>query len=516
MSLQEIQLAADELPVAIWMGKVPTGDVVYINRAFREVLGIEPPAGAARGAFVEPYGVHLPDGSKYPENRMPFERAIRARETVVVDDLVIHRRDGRRVYLRVFAKPLFDDLGELTHVLEAFTDITREVEAERARAQGDRRLARSQRLESIGQLVAGIAHDFNNLLTVTKLAVSQLLASEKDDAKRDALGDVETVTDSAIALVKNLLGFAGRQQQVLAPTDVVPIAESVVELARRTFDRRINLRLEGDPSAWLRGDRTQIEQVLMNLLVNARDAITGAGHVTVSFRTRELAAGEIEGCAPGKWIVLEVTDDGSGIDPAIRDRIFEPYFTTKSFGPVKGTGLGLSTVHGIVQAHHGAIEALSHAPRGTTLRVALPACDPLASESRPASARKLRASTGAPGRLVLVVDDERLVRAATARTLESLGWHVLEAEGGEAALELFDRHAKELAAVVLDMIMPGMPPRDVLAAMFGRRADVPVLVVTGTSMSDEVRALLEAGVRGCLAKPFDDEQLADALASIVD
>ncbi len=512
MSVETIQLAADELPVAIWMGKVPSGDVVYVNREFRVVLGIEPPPGAARGGFVEPYGVHTPDGAKYPEDKMPFERAIKARATVVVDDIVIHRRDGRKVYLRVFAKPLFDDNGEMTHVLEAFTDITREVEAEQARAEGERRLARAQRLESIGQLVAGIAHDFNNLLTVTKLAVSQLLGSEKDSAKREALVDVETVTDSAIALVKNLLGFAGRQQHVLAPTDAVPVVQSVVELARRTFDKRIALRFEGDESAWVRGDRTQLEQVVMNLLVNARDAITGAGSVVVSVRTRELAAGEIDGCAAGKYVVLEVTDDGSGIDPSIHDRIFDPYFTTKTFGPVKGTGLGLSTVHGIVRTHGGVALALDAKPRGATMRIALPACEPLAPESRPASARKL---PHARGGLVLVVDDERLVRAATARALESLGWRVLEAEGGDEALALFDRHEKELAAVVLDMIMPGTPPRDVLAAMLATRADIPVLLVTGTSTGDEIRALLDAGVRGCLAKPFDEAQLGEALAAIV-
>src|SRR5437868_2097582 len=136
----ELQTAAEELPVAIWMGKVPGGEVVYVNAEFRTMLGLDEPPEAGRGGFVEPYGVHTREGSKYPESAMPFERCIAAKKTVVIDDLVVHRRDGRRVYLRVFAKPIFDDAGTMTHVLEAFTDITREVEADAARAEGDRRL----------------------------------------------------------------------------------------------------------------------------------------------------------------------------------------------------------------------------------------------------------------------------------------------------------------------------------------------------------------------------------------
>jgi two-component system cell cycle sensor histidine kinase/response regulator CckA len=513
MSPEELDTIAGELPVAIWMGRVPTGEVVYTNRAFREVLGIEPPEGAARGAFVEPYGVHLPDGSKYPEHEMPFERAIAARTTVVIDDIVIHRRDGGRVYLRVFAKPIFDANGEMTHVLEAFTDITREVVAERARVEGDRRLSRAQRLESIGQLVAGIAHDFNNLLTVTKLAVSQLLGAEQDPVTRDTLGDVEAVTDSAIALVRSLLGFAGRPQQMLAPLEVDSVVATVVELARRTFERRIALRFEpGDEHCWMKADRVQLEQLLMNLLVNARDAISGPGNVLVKTYVQSLAKDEIEGCSAGRHVVLEVTDDGSGIDSSIRDRIFEPYFTTKTFGPNKGTGLGLSTVHGIVRGHGGVIETSPSKPRGTTMRVAIPCCEPMPDDERHKShARVLHAN----GELVLVVDDERLVRTAAARTLGSIGYRVLEADSPEQALSLFDAHEKELSAIVLDLVMPGMSAGDFYRAVCARRADLPVLIITGTAMNDDLRALLDAGVRAWLPKPFDDAQLSEALARVI-
>jgi hypothetical protein len=502
--VEDAILAAEQLPVAIWMGRVPGGEVVYVNAAFREVLGLDEPPEAGRGGFVEPYGVHQHDGSPYPEARMPFERVLAARAPVVVDDLVIHRRDGRKVYLRVFAKPLFDGDGNITHVLEAFTDITREVEAERARAEGERKLARAQRLESIGQLVMGIAHDFNNLLTVTKLVVSQLRFEEREGPRRSALGDVEAVTDSAIALIKNLLGFSERSRHVLAELEVGAVVRSVVDLARRTFDKGITVRTEVEPGAWILGDRSQIEQVMMNLLVNARDAVGTSGTIVACAQVRELAAGEIEDSPEGTYVVIEVADDGLGIDPSVRDRMFEPYVTTKTFGPIKGTGLGLSTVHGIVRTHRGYVDAVDAKPRGTVVRAAIPSV-PAPAERASVEPRPERRGREGRGALVLVVDDERLVREATVRALEAHGYRALEADGGARAIELFERHADEVDAVVLDVVMPGISADDVLREIERRKPGVKVLLVSGSAIEDG---------RAVLPKPFDEEQLVSALTKL--
>ncbi|MDQ3367217.1 MAG: response regulator [Myxococcota bacterium] len=515
LSPEELAIVSDELPVAIWMGRVPSGEVVYTNRAFREVLGIEAPPDAARGGFVAPYGVHLPDGQPYPEHLMPFERAIAARSTVVIDDLVIHRHDGRRVNLRVFAKPVFDAAGTITHILEAFTDITREVEAERARVESERKLARSLRLESIGQLVMGIAHDFNNLLTVTTLTTSRLLASSPDPDVRLGLADIDTVTTSAVALVKKLLSFATRAAQPLAAVELGAVVRSVVAISARTFDRRLALRADCAPeSTWIRGDHAQLEQVLMNLLVNARDAIRGAGTITVTTRLRALAAGEVEACPAGMYVVLEVTDDGPGMDPAIRDRIFEPYFSTKTRGPIKGTGLGLSTVLGIVRTHGGFIEAVPVVPHGTTMRVALRSYQD-GAEAVPSAEREEAAVVCGDGELILVVDDEPLVRSATARTLQSFGYRVLEAATGPEAIEVFGSQARAIAAVVLDMVMPGMSAREIYGALQSTRDDVPVVVVTGAAMNDELGALLAGGVRTWLAKPFQIARFSEVMRALV-
>jgi two-component system cell cycle sensor histidine kinase/response regulator CckA len=366
-----LALLVDELPFALWVGEVPSGEVVYTNAAFREVLGIDPPPGAARGTFVEPYGVHTLTGERYPEDQMPYERVLAARGPIVQDDLVIHRRDGRRVHLRVFAKPLFDEQGRITHVLEAFTDITREIEAERARIESERSLARSQRFDSIGQLVTGIAHDFNNLLTVTKLAVSWLHTRTMDDAQREAIQQIDAVTDSASDLIRSLVGFVRRGPQHTAPVSIEAAVKAVLEIAGRSLDPAIAVRCELDArGATVVGNISQLEQMIMNLVINAREAITGPGEVVV--RTRATAASDGPVHAGGDYVVIEVADTGCGIAPAMRDRVFEPYFTTKALGSVKGTGLGLSIVHGIVEAHGGRIEIADNEPRGSRIRVLLP------------------------------------------------------------------------------------------------------------------------------------------------
>jgi CheY-like chemotaxis protein len=382
-------------------------------------------------------------------------------------------------------------------------------------------LARSQRLDSIGQLVAGIAHDFNNLLTVTKLAVSWLRVDEKEAERRDALAQISSVTDSAIDLIKNLLGFARRGRQVAAPVSLDAAMKPVLEMASRTFDPAIVLDTDlATNGAMVMGDSSQLEHMAMNLVINARDAVAGAGSVTVRTRTRTIAAdGDQPGAVPaGHYVVLDVIDTGVGIDPAIRDRIFEPYFTTKTQGTVKGTGLGLSLVHGIVEGHLGFIEVLDNDPKGTIVRVLLPAPPAIAEAGAPHPNDAMSSSAGplprGGHRLILVVDDESLVRASTAASLRALDFRVCEVADGASAIALFRERHGEIAGVVLDMVMPGLRGRDVYTALREIQPDVRVLLVTGTSLDAEVQGVLDLGVGGWLQKPYDDRQLVTALRRI--
>ncbi len=510
--LAAIATFADALPVAVWVGRARGGEVVYINREFERILGITPPEGAARGNYVGPYGVHTPTGAPYPEDRMPFERVLRSKKTEVIDDLVVHRHDGSKVYLRVFAKPIFDDAGEVAYVVEAFTDRTREVETERSRAESEQQLQGVRRLESLGSLAGGVAHDFNNLLGIVKLVAAQLRRGESDRDRLELVRYLDDVADSAAKLTRALLGFARRGKHLSRPISVHEIAESVVELAQRTFERRILVisDLAASPDVVV-GDAAQIEQVVMNLVMNARDALPGPGRIVV--RTRREIVGESAGAGlrAGTYVVVEVEDTGTGIDAAVRDRVFEPYVSTKGAGSLKGTGLGLATVYGVAQAHGGTAEVVSSSSAGTTMKVLLPASD----EVMVAAPRRSEAPLPPGSGTILVVDDEPLVLRMTAQVLSQSGYDVMTASSGDAAVELFRASSARVRAVVLDMVMPGMDGKATYLALRSVDPDVRVLLTTGYALNHDAQGILDLGVRGFVSKPFDGDQLGQALARVL-
>ena len=510
---------ADELPVGIWVARVPTGELMYANERFHEIMGMGARDDVAAGEYAAPYGICGLDGQPYPEDRMPFVQALEAGTTVTVDDIVIHRTDGSRVNIRAFAKPVRDAAGAITHVIIAFIDITREVDAEAARAESERRLRQAQRMEAIGNLAGGIAHDFNNLLAGLKLLAAGLKATERDPDRLASFTAIDELTTRAATLTRGLLGFAGRGHHRTVPVGLNPMVSGLAEIFRRTLVgvATIETRLEAPGDAVVLGDGAQLEQVLMNLVVNARDAIesTGeVGHIVVSTRTQLVAEGEAAPVREGRWLVLEVIDDGPGIPPHLRERVFEPYFTTRTQGPSPGSGLGLATVFGLVEQHGGTIE-IDDAPggRGALVRVYLPAAgvDKLpAARARPAP----RSPAKGQG-MLLIVDDEPLVRVGMARVLRLAGYDVTEAASGAEAIEAFRADPQRFRAVVLDLVMPVMGGRATYEALRALRPDVPVLLVSGYDANDEVHALLELGVRGFLAKPCSLQDLSSAVAAII-
>ena len=502
---------ADTLPVAVWVGRAPGGEVVYVNREFEEILGLRPPEGAQRGNYVGPYGVHLPTGERYPEDQMPFERVLRSKRTEVIEDLVVHRHDGSKRYLRVFARPLLDDRGEVEFVVEAFTDKTREVEQERGREEIDRQLQAVRRLESIGSLAGGVAHDFNNLLAIVKLVAAQLRATHSEVERAALVRHLDEVADSAAKLTHALLGFARRGRRAPRPHSLGAIASSVIELAQRTFERRILVvaDLAASPDVVL-GDMTQLEQVVMNLVMNARDALAGAGTIVVRTRRERIEAGHPL-LAAGDHVVLEVEDTGRGVDPAILDRVFEPYVSTKVVGSTKGTGLGLATVFGIATAHGGTAEVARTSPDGTTMRVWLPASSAHAEPTVVSTVTGTVRGTGT----ILVIDDEPLVLQMTARTLRALGYEVLEASGGRAGVALFRAEHARVAAVVLDMSMADLDGKQTFLALRDIDPAVRAILTTGYALDREAQEILDLGVRGFVSKPYDDAQLSQAVATVL-
>jgi len=499
-----IMALGEDLPVGIWVARAPGGEEVYANRTFAQIMG----TGLVEtqvGGYAAPYGIYQRGGGLYAEDRMPFVRALREREVVVVDDITIRRRDGSAVDVRAFARPVFDPSGEvITHVIIAFFDITREVAAERSRAESEQRLQLAQRLEAIGTLAGGIAHDFNNLIFGIKLLASDLLVGEDDPERQAALALIDDITERSAALTRSLLGFARRGKHRSLAVGLSDVVGAMAEMLRRTAaGAEIELELEARDRGVVVGDQSQLEQVVMNLVGNARDAVASAGRIRVRTSDAELPS--------GPRVVLEVSDDGPGIPPEIRDRVFEPYFTTKTQGPDRGTGLGLATVYGIVELHQGTIEIdVGLDGRGTTFRASFPAAR---RPAEPLVPKQIAAPQQGAG-LVLVVDDDAIVRCAVLRAVASFGYETLEAASGAEAIELYRARGAEIAGVVLDMVMPGLSGRATYLALRELAPDVGVLLLSGYAVNEEVQAILDLGVRGYLPKPHSIEQLAAALAEL--
>ncbi len=507
----------EDLPVGIWVARAPGGQEVYTNRTFETIMGTGLRATEV-GNYTGPYGILTRDGKPYDEARLPFVRALQENKVVINDDLRIRRPDGSCVDVRATARPVIGSDGVITHVIVAFFDVTREIEAERARAESDQRLHRAQRLEAIGTLAGGIAHDFNNLIFGVKLIASDLASSEHDLKRKAAFDLIDEITERSAALTRSLLGFARRGKHRATTLGLSDVVESMSELLRRTSTgMELEIELQAHDRGALVGDQSQLEQVIMNLVGNARDAVSEVGRVVIRTRNTMLEAippKAIGVAVPGPHVVLEICDNGPGIPGDVHDRVFEPYFTTKTKGPDRGTGLGLATVLGIVELHGGSIEIDRGLDgRGTTMRVFLPATQRPAESSEPSEWWAPVAHVGSG--MLMVVDDDPIVRRAVANALDILGYATVEAQSGTDAVEIYRAHRDEIRGVVLDMVMPVMSGRATYLALRAIDQRVPVLLMSGYAVNEEVQEILDLGVKGFVAKPHSVEQLAQALAQVL-
>ena len=396
-----------------------------------------------------------------------------------------------------------DDQGRPHEILAISTDITR-------RRQLEQQFLRAQRLESIGTLAGGIAHDLNNVLAPILLS-ADLLGQRLDDP--DLRQSVETIGASArrgAELVRQVLAFArglnGRQTP-LAPVELV---RDMVAIAVDTFPKNIRIETRvADPLPAVVGDPTQLQQVLINLSVNARDAMPDGGHLTliadeVEFATPE-AAGDLDAQA-GRYVRLVVADTGTGIPPEIFDKIFDPFFTTKEFG--KGTGLGLATSRSIIKSHGGFLRVETTPGQGTRFIVHLPVATPGAAPVPAAGRDRIRPGGG---ECILVVDDEEPVRRSAGRVLEAAGYRVLLAAGGREGIARFAAHAGEVALLLTDLMMPDLDGSALITALRARRPELPVLAVSGLDAPEPSAPGVPSGM-AFLQKPFTAEELLTAVA----
>jgi signal transduction histidine kinase/CheY-like chemotaxis protein len=353
-------------------------------------------------------------------------------------------------------------------------------------------LLHAQRMEAVGTLAAGIAHDMNNVLASIR-NLGQLLL---DGDGRDDVQQIITQTERGAVLTRGLLAFSRRGQYRKHVLDLGTVLREVVPLLERTLPKTIAVKTElALDDVRVEADATQLEQVLVNLALNAKDAMQDTGTLT------------IRAAAVGGKASITVTDTGCGMDAATRGRVFEPFFTTKPLG--QGTGLGLSTVWGIVQAHGGTIDVESEPGRGTTFTILVPTTMQRPTQPIPRKPLEPASVRGT----VLVADDEEPVRSTTRRLLERMGLDVVTAENGEVALARFAEHAQNIRLVVLDVGMPVMDGAECFRRL-REQSDVPVLIATGYSDDTQAQTLVSAGAR-ILEKPFSSAQLKQEVLQLI-
>jgi two-component system, cell cycle sensor histidine kinase and response regulator CckA len=392
--------------------------------------------------------------------------------------------------------------------------------AERNRAESERealreQLQHAQKLEAIGTLAAGVAHDINNVLAAI-LAVAEFL---RQDASESTAEDVDQIIEAARRggeLTRNLLGFGRRGKYRKERLDLAPTVTGVVKLLSRSLPKSIELRTTLCPGFVVEGDPSQLSQALVNLCLNGSDAMNGTGVLDIRVAETHLAGNQSRaiGIADGRYVALSVADTGSGMPAEAKARMFEPFFTTKDQG--RGTGLGLAMVYGTVANHGGAIAVESAIGQGTTVTVYLPLLSaPPRVEAREKGSTVCvpPSGTGGDAGLILLVDDEPMVRKATRRSLERAGYRVMTAEDGSEAVQVFREHGGQIEAVVLDMVMPVMGGADCFRALRGLDPELGVILVSGYALEKDARDCLAAGAVAFLEKPYDPPQLIELVRS---
>ena len=380
------------------------------------------------------------------------------------------------------------------------------------RRKMEAQLLQAQKMEAIGTLAGGIAHDFNNLLMVIQGNVSlMLLEIDPSHSHYEMLKTIEKKVQSGSKLTHQLLGYARRGKAEVTPIDLNQLVKETSEAFGRAR-KHITVRcdLASDLFA-ISGDQGQIEQVLMNLMVNAADAMPYGGDLF--FKTTSIPRREVKGrfshSQSSDYVLLMVSDTGIGMDPKTMEQIFDPFFTTKEFG--RGTGLGLASVYTIIRDHGGYIDVESEKGKGSTFKIYLPA-----SSGEFESAENLtdRILTGTE--TILLVDDEEAVLNVGKKLLKTLGYHVYIAWDGQQAIKLFRRHSKAIGLVILDIVMPNMEGREVLARLREIDPNVKVLLSSGYAMGDKSVAVMEQQYHGFIQKPFDIKQLSRSIRAILD
>jgi two-component system cell cycle sensor histidine kinase/response regulator CckA len=501
-SEEKFRLAFHANPLSINLNRMTDGMYLDINEGFTRLMGYTPEDVLGKSSLELSIWVDPTDRQKLVSGLTSTGRVdgLRAR----------FRRKNGDIGIGVMSARVLKIGGE-TVVLSLTSDITQEVDLEE-------RFRQAQKMEAIGRLAGGVAHDFNNLL-IPILSYAEMVkeSMSPDDQRRSMLDEILRAGNRAAGLIRQILAFSRKQVLEVRSLDLGALVKDLKKMLVRLLKEDIELRTELKTGICVRADRTQIEQILMNLAVNSGDAMPDGGVITISVQEETLVGGMIgrfaEEPTPGRYAVIAVRDTGIGMDGATQQHVFEPFFTTKAAG--KGTGLGLATVFGIVKQHGGYIWVYSEHGLGTTFKIYLPLCEG-AVEAALQAPRPPQAFEGSEA--ILVVDDERSVRTLVCDALAAHGYRVIAAENTAAALRMLEdgRLNEGLRLLVTDVIMPGMNGKELHHILQNSIASLRVLFMSG--YADEVigrHGLIEAGVN-FLQKPFEVQGLLLKVRAVLD
>ena len=436
-----------------------------------------------------------------------FSTAYKENRAVRITDHEIIRKDGGIIYLEISVSPMRDAHDKTVGFQGISRDVTERHKMEAERKKLTEQLYQAQKMEAIGTLAGGIAHDFNNLLMGIQGYTSiMLLDTDASDPNHEQLDSIQTLVQSGAGLTRQLLGFARAGRYDVVTSDLNEMVSKSINLFGRTKKEIRVFEKYADDLLSVEVDRGQIEQVLLNIYVNAWQAMPGGGDLYLG--TQNVTMNETDArlydLKPGRYAKLSVTDTGAGMDEKTRLRIFEPFFTTKEMG--RGTGMGLASAYGIVKGHGGTITVYSEKAEGATFNIYLPASDKDVHTDETAAVQP----TGGT-ETILLVDDEEVITEVTGKLLEELGYHMITAASGPEAIEIYAEKHAQIDLVIIDMIMPGMSGSDTFDELKAINPSVRAVLSSGYSLNGKAQAIMDKGVRVFLQKPYRLNDLAQKI-----
>ncbi|MBI5580863.1 MAG: PAS domain S-box protein [Deltaproteobacteria bacterium] len=442
-----------------------------------------------------------------------LEKVVKTGEAASVADYKVIRKDGDPKDLELSVSLIRNAEGRPTGFRGVVRDVSERKRAEVERKKLEGQLQQAQKMEAIGTLAGGIAHDFNNILMGIQGNASLLdLRLESGHAGHEKIQNIEKYVESGTELSRQLLGFARRGKYNVKASDINEIIEKSASMFARTR-KEIRVHCQLAPEVWtVEVDRGQIEQVLLNLCINAWQAMPDGGDLNLMTENLFLDENYVRPykVKPGCYVKITVADSGVGIDKADMARVFEPFFTTKEMG--RGTGLGLASVYGIVKGHGGHINVYSEKGQGTTFTIYLPA----SAREVEAEVRRASATVQKGQETVLLVDDEEMIIDVGRGLLSELGYTVMEARSGPEALEVYRQNSGRIDIVIMDMIMPGMGGGETFDRLKRIDPNVKVLLCSGYSINGQASKIMGRGCEGFIQKPFTLKQLSTKIREILD